>query len=29
MPNTESNLPTLSASSWLSNGVYRPKACST
>ena len=29
MPNTESNLPTLSASSWLSNGTRRPKACST
>jgi hypothetical protein len=29
MPNTESNLPTLSASSWLSNGTRRPNACST
>ena len=29
MPNTESNLPTVSASSWLSNGTSRPNACST
>ena len=29
MPNTESTLPTLSASSWLSNGTRRPNACST
>ena len=29
MPNTESNFPMVSASSWLSNGSRRPNACST
>ena len=29
MPNTESNFPTDSASSWLSRGTSRPNACST